>query len=100
MLVILDTQWFLHPGNKPGEESSCDAKTPAEALLLLNDIFIRNPSKRIILAAHHPLITYGEHGGVFTLKDHLFPFTALISEAVCPTSRNWFIVSVIPQMDG
>ena len=78
LLVILDTQWFLHPGNKPGDESSCDAKTPAEALLLLNDIFVRNPTKRIILAAHHPLITYGEHGGVFTLKDHLFPFTSLI----------------------
>jgi len=57
LLVILDTQWFLHSGNKPGDESSCDAKTPGEALLLLNDIFVRNPTKRIILAAHHPLIT-------------------------------------------
>ncbi|HXR80628.1 MAG TPA: hypothetical protein VN763_06905, partial [Saprospiraceae bacterium] len=43
---------------------------------MLNDIFIRNATKRIIIAAHHPLITYGEHGGVFTLKDHLFPFTS------------------------
>jgi hypothetical protein len=97
-LVILDTQWFLHPGNKPGEESSCDAKTPAEALLLLNDIFVRNPTKRIILAAHHPLITYGEHGGVFTLKDHLFPFTSAnpklylplpIVGSLYPLYRKW-----------
>lgn len=82
-LVILDTQWFLHPWNKPGEENSCDAKTPAEALLLLNDIFSRNATKRIIVAAHHPLFTYGEHGGVFTLKDHIFPLTTVNSK--------WFI---------
>lgn len=78
LLVIIDTQWFLQPENRPeGEESSCDAKTPGDALLLLNDIFVRNTSKRIIIAAHHPLITYGEHGGVFTAKDHLFPLTAV-----------------------
>lgn len=76
-LVILDTQWFLHPWDKPGEESDCDAKTPTEALLLLSDIFSRNAGKKIIVAAHHPLITYGEHGGVFRARDHLFPLTEL-----------------------
>src|SRR5688572_30810265 len=99
LLVILDTQWFLHPGNKPKEESSCDATTPAEALLLLNDIFVRNASKRIILAAHHPLITYGEHGGVFTMKDHLFPLTSVkpklyiplpVVGSLYPLYRKWF----------
>ena len=84
MLVILDTQWFLHPWDKPGEESECDAKTPAEALHLLNDIFARHASKRIIVAGHHPLITYGEHGGVFRLKDHLFPLTEANSKLYLP----------------
>lgn len=98
-LVIIDTQWFLHPWNKPGEESECDAKTPAEALLLLDDIFSRNASKRIIIAAHHPLITYGDHGGEFTFKDHLFPLTSLNSKcyipfplagSLYPLYRKWF----------
>jgi UDP-2,3-diacylglucosamine pyrophosphatase LpxH len=75
-LVIVDTQWFLHQYEKPGEEGPCEAKTTADVFALLADIFQRHHDKRIIVAGHHPIITYGEHGGVFTLKDHLFPFTA------------------------
>ncbi len=98
-LVILDTQWFLHPWEKPGEEGNCDAKTPAEALLMVNDIFARNAGKRVIVAGHHPMITYGDHGGIFTLKDHIFPLTALHSRlyipfpivgSFYPLYRTWF----------
>lgn len=83
-LIILDTQWFLHPWNKPGEEGPCDAKTPGDALVLLSDIFSRNAGKRIFMAAHHPLITYGEHGGVFGVNDHLFPLTAVHAKLYIP----------------
>jgi hypothetical protein len=51
---------------------------------LLNDAFSRNAGKRIIMAAHHPLITYGEHGSVFTAKDHLFPLTAVNAKLYIP----------------
>ncbi len=84
ILIIMDTQWFLHPWGKPGEEGPCDAKTPADALVLISDAFSRNAGKRIILAAHHPLITYGEHGGVSTFKDHLFPLTSVHSKLYIP----------------
>jgi hypothetical protein len=83
-LVILDTQWFLHPWSKPAEESECDAKTPADVLILLEDIFTRNPTKRIVVAAHHPLITYGEHGGTSILKDHIFPLTSVRPKLYIP----------------
>jgi hypothetical protein len=75
-LVILDTQWFIHQWEKPGEEGDCDGKTPADVLTLLNDILHRNYNKRVIIAAHHPLITYGNHGGYFSFKDHIFPLLA------------------------
>lgn len=99
VLVILDTQWFLHPWDKPGEGSNCEVKNSTEALALLSDVFARNANKRVILAAHHPLITHGEHGGVFLLKDHIFPFTVLnpklyiplpIIGSVYPLYRKWF----------
>ncbi len=77
LLVIIDTQWFLHQYDKPGAEGPCEAKTTAEVMALLADIFVKNYDKRIIVAAHHPLITYGDHGGVFGWKDHLFPLTDL-----------------------
>ncbi len=99
VLVILDTQWFLHPWDKPGEDSDCESKDPAGLWILLHDIFTRNEGKRIIIAAHHPLISYGEHGGIFKMKDHLFPLTSLKSNlyiplpllgSIYPMYRKWF----------
>ena len=100
VLVIIDSQWLLHPWEKPsGEESTCDAKTGAELASLLTDIYLRNENKRVILAAHHPLITYGSHGGVFRLKDHIFPLTNIkpwvylplpVVGSIYPLYRKWF----------
>ena len=77
VLIMIDSQWLLHAYDKPGEESDCLAKDPAEFMILLDDAFVRHRGKRIILAAHHPVITYGDHGGVFVLQDHLFPLVDL-----------------------
>jgi predicted phosphodiesterase len=75
-LVILDTQWPLHPWDKPeGPESPCGAKSVADVITQLDDILHRNKGKRVVIVGHHPIFTYGEHGGVFTLKEHLFPLT-------------------------
>lgn len=99
VLVIIDSQWPLHPWDKPGEESSCDFKTTAELLTALSDVYARNEGKRVILAAHHPVVTYGEHGGVYNLKAHIFPLTALnpdlyvplpVIGSIYPLYRKWF----------
>ncbi|MEQ9412651.1 MAG: metallophosphoesterase, partial [Cyclobacteriaceae bacterium] len=76
-LIIIDSQWWLHPWEKPeGETSTCENKTKPEVLTAIEDILQRNRGKQVVIAAHHPLYTYGEHGGVSTLKDHIFPLTA------------------------
>ncbi len=75
-LVVVDTQWWLHAWEKPeGENSSCDSKTKIEVMAEVEDILQRNAGKQVVIAAHHPVYTYGEHGGVATLKDHIFPLT-------------------------
>ncbi|GAB3937917.1 BamA/TamA family outer membrane protein [Larkinella terrae] len=74
-LVLIDTQWWLHPWDKPGEESDCEAKDLPSFLLLLDDVLSRNQNKKVVLAGHHPMYSHGEHGGHFTFKDHLFPLT-------------------------
>ncbi len=77
-LVFMDTQWWLHQWEKPqGESSECDLKTQADVMAELEDILQRNQGKQVIVASHHPMYTYGEHGGVFTAKDHFFPLTKL-----------------------
>src|SRR5690349_24491683 len=75
VLIILDTQWFLHPFDKPDSEGQCDAKLPGDVYAMVEDIFSRNKDKRVIIAAHHPPITYGEHGGGASWREHLFPLT-------------------------
>jgi hypothetical protein len=99
VLVIIDTQWLIHQWDKPGEESSCDAKTLDDVLAQLDDILYRNRNKRVIVAGHHPLITYGEHGGIYPFKTHLFPLLELsdhlyvplpVIGSVYPLYRKWF----------
>jgi hypothetical protein len=80
VLIIIDSQWFLHPWDKPeGEDSPCDAKRPEDVVLKLEELIASHAGKRIIVAAHHPVFTYGEHGGTFTWKDHLFPLASFDS---------------------
>jgi hypothetical protein len=44
----------------------------------------RNKNKRVVVAGHHPVITYGEHGCFYSAKDHIFPFTALNKNLYIP----------------
>ncbi|MGB8195227.1 MAG: metallophosphoesterase, partial [Chitinophagaceae bacterium] len=75
VLVIFDSQWWIHPYDKPGVESDCPYKTQTEVLTQLTDIFSRNLTKLVILACHHPFRSTGIHGGYFGIKQHIFPFT-------------------------
>jgi hypothetical protein len=75
VLVVMDSQWWLHPYDKPGISSDCDCKTKDEIQTKLEEIAYRNRDKIILFATHHPFRSYGIHGGHFTLKQHIFPFT-------------------------
>lgn len=75
VLVIFDSQWWVHPYDKPGVESDCPYKTKLEVLSQIDDILSKNSKKLVILACHHTFKSYGIHGGYFTLKQHIFPLT-------------------------
>lgn len=85
ILIILDSQWFLHPWDKPeGDESVCEIKYPEEVVIRLDEILGRHQGKHVIVAAHHPIFTYSEHGGVFTFMDHIFPLRAINKNIYLP----------------
>lgn len=84
-LIIIDTQWFLHGWDKPDElQGDCPTGNPIEVLQLMDDIIKRNPEKKIIVATHHPMYSYGNHGGFNTVKDHFFPLTELAPPLYIP----------------
>ncbi len=102
VLVIFDSQWWIHPYDKPGEESDCPYKTKLEVLTQLEDILSKNSKKLVVLACHHTFKSYGIHGGYFTLKQHIFPLTDLkpnlyiplpVIGSVYPIARGVFGIS-------
>ncbi len=84
VLALLDSQWFLQVHDKPGPGSNCDSKTIEEFQTELSEIAAAHPNQLLIVAMHHPPYTYGVHGGSYTLKEHIFPFTALNKNLYIP----------------
>ena len=78
VLVCMDSQWWLQdPADRPGVESGCNCKDERSILNALKDIIGLYPDRLIVLAMHHPFYTHGEHGGYYTIKQHIFPLTDL-----------------------
>jgi hypothetical protein len=77
VVVLIDSQWFLFLHDKPGPGSNCDAKTIDEFSVELAEIAASHPNQMLIIATHHPLYSYGIHGGDYGLKEHIFPLTAV-----------------------
>ena len=87
-LVLLDTQWWLHKHAKPGKADGCAASTEAEFLQALKDTLAAHAVDRLIVAAHHPLYSYGTHGGRYGWKYHLFPMRMF-------KAKSWIPIPVI-----
>ena len=77
-LILLDTQWWLHGGPKPvGPGSGCRAGDERAVADSLHADLASAQGRAVIVAAHHPLISAGEHGGFFGIEDHVFPLRVL-----------------------
>src|SRR5215211_3468666 len=97
--VFIDSQWFLFVHEKPGPGSNCEAKTTEEFATELREIIATHPNQLLIVVMHHPMYTYGIHGGDYGWKEHLFPLTAAnpnlwiplpIIGSIYPISRGVF----------
>jgi hypothetical protein len=74
-LVLLDTEWWLRDGPKGGAE--CRPGSADGVLAALAEAIDGAGGRPVIVAGHHPLATGGNHGGNFSLGDHLFPLRKL-----------------------
>jgi hypothetical protein len=73
-LILFDTQWWLHEYNKPDKTNSkCFPCTEKEVIDSIDSAIKNSGGRFVIAAAHHPIETYGQHGGYFEWKDHIFP---------------------------
>lgn len=81
-IIVLDSQWWLHSGTKPS--AGCDCGTENEIVKKLDSLLTAYTNDKVIIAAHHPLASYGPHGGYFSWKDHIFPLLNINSNLWIP----------------
>jgi hypothetical protein len=74
-LVLLDTEWLLRVREKGVD--GCLPNTRDGVFTALGDAIATAGPRPVVVAAHHPLMSGGVHGGHFSLGDHLFPLREL-----------------------
>ncbi|MEM7574108.1 MAG: ShlB/FhaC/HecB family hemolysin secretion/activation protein [Bacteroidota bacterium] len=81
VFIIIDTQWWLANWNRhPLINEGCEATNRTEFLRLFTDAIKGNKEKNVVVVMHHPMETYGPHGGHFPFRDHFFPLRRTVNE--------------------
>ncbi|MEZ4994374.1 MAG: hypothetical protein R2824_28390 [Saprospiraceae bacterium] len=85
VLLLVDSEWYLRDWE--GEidiNSDCDVKSRKVFRWLVNEEMKSNRHKNTVVAMHHPLASFGPHGGSHHWKEHLFPLTAVNDHLYIP----------------
>lgn len=82
LLIAIDSQWWLHMYDKPMD--ACAVEDKFDFVTQLEDILKRNKNKFVLVVAHHPLFSNGNHGGYFNVMDHIFPIRIVRKNAYIP----------------
>ena len=85
VVLVVDSQWWLTDWDKePTINDGCDVKNRATFKFVFENLVRKYKNKNVVIALHHPPYTYGEHGGNFTVKQHLFPLTTFSPNLYVP----------------
>ncbi len=84
VVVMMDSQWFLHLHDKPGPGSGCAATSIDEFVTELREMVAIHPDQLFVLAIHHPMYSYGPHGGDYSWRHHIFPLAEAVHGLYIP----------------
>lgn len=74
VIIVLDTEWYLTNWDKrPEINDKCEIKSRQKFLLELEDAIKDNRQRTTVIAMHHPMMSYGPHGGEYSLKKQFYP---------------------------
>jgi len=74
VVIAIDTEWYLTNWNKhPTINDDCDIKSREQFFQELEGLIKKNADKTTIIAMHHPVFSYGVHGGQYSLQQQLYP---------------------------
>ena len=73
-LLLVNSQWWMQDWvADPSFNEGCEVKTRQSFQETLIDALRTYRNRRLVVASHHPLRSYGEGGGQFTARAHLSP---------------------------
>ena len=73
-IIVIDTQWYLTNWDKRLDiNDKCDIKSRERFFLELEDVIKDNRQKTTLIAMHHPMTSYGSHGGQYSFKQQFYP---------------------------
>lgn len=73
-IVAINTQWWVHRFERPEEEDlNCPSYNETEFWDELEDAIQDSDNRNVIIAAHHPILSYGQYAGYALGKTHLSP---------------------------
>ena len=73
-VIALDTEWWLQRASSDvAGDPKCAAQNEDQVIAILSTALATAGDRRIVVAAHHPLVSGGAHGGHFGWRDHIFP---------------------------
>lgn len=89
VIVAIDTEWYLTNWDKrPTMNDECGIKDREKFFEELEGFIKKNVDKTTILAMHHPMFSYGSHGGQYSFKQHLYPNNGKVPMPVLGTFIN------------
>ncbi len=74
ILIALNTEWWIHPYEVPrAPENGCLTEDKTDFMIRLASMVRAYDDHHIMIVAHHPVISNGNHGGHYNLLDNIFP---------------------------
>ena len=89
VVIAIDTEWFLTNWDKhPTINDDCEIKDREKFFQELEGEIKKNANKTTIIAMHHPMFSYGTHGGQYSLRQQLFIGSSKVPLPVLGTFVN------------
>ena len=85
VVIVIDSQWWLADWDEePKMNEGCEARNRASFKFIFENVIRKYRNKNVVIAMHHPMYTYGPHGGGFSTKQHFFPLTDINKKLYIP----------------
>lgn len=89
VIIAIDTEWYLTNWDKhPTINDDCEIKDREKFFQELEGEIKKNANKTTIIAMHHPMFSYGTHGGQYSLKQQVFVGSSKIPLPILGTFIN------------